>query len=70
MLELMSPPSSLSLSLSTHTHTHTHAHTGAKVLLVAGLLCIYAYAFLTTGLSLLAVGGVTLVVLGTLAGTR
>jgi len=37
-------------------------------LLAAGLTCIFLYAFITTGFSLLALGGVCLVVLGTAGG--
>ena len=41
------------------------ASSSAYPLLIAGLLLIYFYAFVTTGLSLLALGGVSLVLLGT-----
>ena len=37
----------------------------AYPLLITGLLLIYFYAFVTTGLSLLSLGGVSLVLLGT-----
>ena len=44
------------------------ASSNAYPLLIAGLLLIYFYAFVTTGLSLLALGGVSLVLLGTVGG--
>ena len=54
-----------SYSSKTFNDILDEASGNAYPLLIAGLFLIYFYAFVTTGLSLLALGGVSLVLLGT-----
>ena len=57
-----------SYSSKTFNDILDEASDNAYPLLISGLLLVYFYAFVTTGFSLLAIGGVSLVLLGTIGG--